>query len=331
MPKKDAQEPWAIILAGGDGTRLQGLTRIIEGDSRPKQFSKIFGRRSLLGHTRERLRPVFSDDRIRFVVTKGHDSFYTAELADVDRSRVLEQPANRGTGVAIIAALLQVWNQEPDAIVGLFPSDHYYTDDQAFAATVQKGIEVSAKHDRSIVLIGAKPHSPEVEYGWIEPGAPVGNGSGKPVFSVNRFCEKPPLNEAHELMKQGGLWNTFVTIGRAAAFLELLSTRVLTAVKVISDALAAGDLDTVYHEMDTIDFSKDVLSLDASNLLVVEDSTSGWADLGNPQRVIETLDRHQIEPDWLCEIRRTNQPRLNARVSSPHQTMPAFRNLVTVQ
>jgi mannose-1-phosphate guanylyltransferase len=331
MEQTAAEQVWAIVLAGGDGTRLKGLTRTIEGDSRPKQFSKIFGGRSLLGHTRERLRPVFSDDRIMFVVTKGHDSFYTAELADVDRSRVLEQPANRGTGVAIIAALLQVWNQEPDAIVGLFPSDHYYTDDEAFAATVQRGIEVSAKQDKSIVLIGAKPESPEVEYGWIEPGAPVGNGSGKPVFSVNRFCEKPPLNEAHELMKQGGLWNTFVTIGRAGAFLELLSTRVVAAVKVISDALAAGDLDTVYQEMDTIDFSKDVLSLDASNLLVVEDSASGWADLGNPRRVIETLDRHRIEPDWLCEIRSTHQPRVDRPVSSPHQTMPAFRNLVTVQ
>ena len=326
-----AEQPWAIVLAGGDGTRLKSLTRTIEGDSRPKQFSKIFGSRSLLGHTRERLRPVFSDDRIRFVVTKGHDCFYRAELADVDRSRVLEQPANRGTGVAIIAALLQVWNQEPDAIVGLFPSDHYYTDDQAFALTVQRGIEVSAKQDKSIVLIGAKPQSPEVEYGWIEPGAPLANGTGKPVFSVNRFCEKPPLDKAHELMKQGGLWNTFVTIGRAAAFLELLSTRALTAVKLLSDALAAGDLDTVYHEMNAIDFSRDVLSLDASNLLVMEDSTSGWADLGNPRRVIETLDRNQIEPDWLCEVRRTNQPRLNARVSPPHRTMTPFRNLVTVQ
>ena len=321
------KRPWAIVLAGGDGTRLQGLTRTIEGDSRPKQFSTIFGRRSLLGHTRERLRPIFSNARIRFVVTKDHKSFYTAELADVDPSCVLEQPANRGTGVAIIAALLQVWNQEPNAIVGLFPSDHYYTDDAAFAQTVQGGIEVSAKHNKSIVLIGAKPQWPEVEYGWIEPGTPVDNGIDKPVFRVNRFCEKPPLNEAQELMKQGGLWNTFVVMGRVAAFLELLSSRVATAVEAISDALASRDLDTVYRRMNSIDFSKDVLSLDSSNLLVVEDSKSGWADLGNPQRVIDTLDRHQIEPEWLSEIRRSSAPRVGALLSLPHQTMAASRSL----
>ena len=86
---------WAIVLAGGDGIRLQGLTRKIDGDSRPKQFSRIFGDRSLLGHTRERLKPIFGDNRLMFVVTKDHDSFYTEELADVDPSRVVEQPANR--------------------------------------------------------------------------------------------------------------------------------------------------------------------------------------------------------------------------------------------
>ena len=117
------QQSWAIVLAGGDGTRLQGLTREIDGDARPKQFSRIFGDQSLLSHTRERLRPIF-DNRSIFVVTKKHDSFYAEELADVDRSRVLEQPANRGTGVAIIAALLQLLEDEVDDIVGIFPSDH---------------------------------------------------------------------------------------------------------------------------------------------------------------------------------------------------------------
>ena len=81
---------WAIVLAGGEGTRLQSLTHTIEGDSRPKQFSKIFGSRSLLGHTRDRLRPVLTNDRVLFVVTQDHESFYRRELFDVDRANMLE-------------------------------------------------------------------------------------------------------------------------------------------------------------------------------------------------------------------------------------------------
>ncbi len=159
----------AFVLAGGDGTRLQSLTHKIDGDGRPKQFSKIFGGKSLLTHTRDRLRPIFSDDQVAFVVIRSHERFYSNELADVDASRIVAQPSNRGTGVAIIAALLQLLKSEPGAIVGFFPSDHYFADDAAFATTVRSAIDVSRKHPDSIVLLGAKPQWPEVEYGWIEP------------------------------------------------------------------------------------------------------------------------------------------------------------------
>ena len=110
---------WAVLLAGGNGNRLQSLTHKIEGDSRPKQFCRLFGDRSLLGHTRERLRPIFREDRTMFVMTKAHEAFYSEELADA--SRVVAQPANRGTGVAIIVALLRVLQHDANAVVAFFP------------------------------------------------------------------------------------------------------------------------------------------------------------------------------------------------------------------
>ena len=299
---------WAIVLAGGDGIRLQGLTSKIDGDARPKQFSRIFGEQSLLGHTRERLRPIFTDDRLMFVVTKTHDKFYTDELAYVDRSRIVEQPANRGTGVAIMAALLQLLEYETDAIVGIFPSDHYYADNAAFVATVESAIDVCNEHDESIVLIGAKPEWPEVEFGWIEPAGSITNRGGTPLFGVSRFYEKPPLERARSLMSKGGLWNTFITIGRAGAFLKLLSATVLPVLTRMVEAVAYSDLDSAYSEIETIDFSKQVLSVEPRDLLVIPDATSGWADVGNEARLIDTLNRHDIEPDWLRELRRSNLP-----------------------
>jgi mannose-1-phosphate guanylyltransferase len=330
MPRKDAEKPWAIVLAGGDGPRLQSLTCKIEGDSRPKQFCKIFGNQTLLGHTRERLRPVFNDDRLLFIVTKDHDRFYREELAGVDHSRVLEQPVNRGTGVAIIAALLQQ-QHKADSIVGIFPSDHYYADDAGFAMTVKSAISVSKKRKDSIILIGAKPQWPESEYGWIEPGTPMTNGCRAPVFAVKRFCEKPARLEARDLMTKGGLWNTFVMIGRAGAFLNLLAATVMPTMKRIADAVAHRDLSSAYGEIRAIDFSRDVLSHQPHALMVMQDAASGWADLGNPERVINTLDRHQIQPEWLCEIRRANPLQQNAPVALYQQTTTALRDLVPVQ
>ena len=104
-------------------------------------------------------------------------------------------------------------------------------------------------------------------------------------------------------MRVGGLWNTFVTIGRASAFLKLLSGTVLSAVTQIAEALKRGNMDAAYNNTRTIDFSRDVLSRDQRQLLVIPDGNSGWADLGNPVRVIETLIRNRIEPSWLRKIR----------------------------
>jgi mannose-1-phosphate guanylyltransferase len=319
---------WAIVLAGGDGIRLQDLTRKIDGDSRPKQFSRIFRDRSLLAHTRDRLRPIFTDDRLMFVVTKDQDKFYKEDLADVDHSRILEQPANRGTGVAIIAALLQLLEYEADAIVGIFPSDHFYADNAAFAETVKSAIDVSSEHDDSLVLIGAKPEWPEVEFGWIEPGVSILSRSSTPLFSVSRFREKPRLNQARWLMRRGGLWNTFVTIGRAGAFLKLLNATVMPAVSRIAEGVARGDLESVYNEIETIDFSKQVLSVEPHGLLVMPHSASGWADLGNEARVIDTLDRNHIEPEWLRKMRRASVAPRQVHLGR-QRAVPMMRDIAT--
>jgi len=133
-------------------------------------------------------------------------------------------------------------------------------------------------------------------------------GSGIPLFNVNRFWEKPPLAEAQHLMKTGGLWNTFVTIGYGGAFLKLLTGTVPLAVSELSRALTQGNSDAAYRDMEAIDFSKHVLSQNQRQLLVIQDEVSGWADLGNPVRVIETLIRNRIVPSWLRKMR--DVPRL---------------------
>jgi mannose-1-phosphate guanylyltransferase len=302
IAERNGSDLRAVVLAGGDGSRLQRLTRKIDGDWRPKQFSKIFGGKSLLAHTRERLRPMFADYEVSFVVIREHERFYTNELVDVDASRIVVQPSNRGTGVAIIAALLQLSKSAPGAIVSFFPSDHYFADDAAFRATVQSAIEVSRVQRDSIILVGAKPQWPEVEYGWIELGASMEDGPGPFLFKVNRFLEKPQLAEARRLMETGGLWNTFVTIGHARTFLKLLKDTVPYTVCEISNAFRQGGAEDAYRDMESIDFSKHVLSQTKRPLLVIQDEVSGWADLGNPRRVIETLLGNRIVPSWLRQM-----------------------------
>jgi mannose-1-phosphate guanylyltransferase len=294
---RTSRQCWAVVLAGGDGTRLQSLTLKIAGDSRPKQFCSIFGEESLLAQTRARLESLFPVHKQMFVVTRAHETYYREELRDVDNSRIIPQPLNRGTGVAVAVALLHILQRTADAVVVLVPCDHYYSDVEAFARTVRSAIAGAEQYPDSIVLVGAEAHYAEVEYGWIEPGSAVSQAP-VPLLRVNRFWEKPSLSQARELLGSGCLWNTFVTIGHAKTFLDLLCSQVPNVVRSINEALAKNELETVYRLIPPVDLSHQVLAPEPRRLLTVRDAVSGWADLGNPARIMEILTHNNIQPAW---------------------------------
>jgi mannose-1-phosphate guanylyltransferase len=295
---QQSRRRWAVMLAGGDGTRLQSLTLKIAGDSRPKQFCSIVGGESLLAQTRARIESLIHVDRELFVVTRAHESYYREELRDVDDSRIISQPLNRGTGVAVAIALLHILQRDADAVVIFVPCDHYYSDSEACGRAIRTAISGAEQYPDSIVLVGAKAHYPEVEYGWIELGSAISHVP-IPLLQVNRFWEKPSLLQAQTLLQRGCLWNTFVTVGHARAFLDLVCSQVPNVVSSLTKAMAENELDVAYRLMPAVDFSREVLAPQSHRLLAVPDTTSGWADLGSPTRVMDILTRNKIQPAWL--------------------------------
>jgi mannose-1-phosphate guanylyltransferase len=290
---------WAVLLAGGDGIRLQELTRRISGDSRPKQFCPLIAGKSLFDQTRERIDPLFLRNRQVLVLSRAHQKYYAGDVAEALESRALVQPQNRGTGVAIALATLHILSRDPEGIVSVFPCDHYYSDEESFRGTIQSAEKCAKRHPESIVLVGAEAEYPEVDYGWIQPDVFVSQTKAGPLSRVRRFWEKPHQRQAAELMRLGCLWNTFVTVGRARTFLELLQSEVPKAVVLATRALANLDAEGAYDQLPTVDFSRDVLAQQSRRLLVLRDSDSGWADLGSPPRVLETLTRNGIHADWI--------------------------------
>jgi mannose-1-phosphate guanylyltransferase len=300
MPKSN--NAWAVVLAGGDGTRLQSLTLQISGDARPKQFCKLIGRDSLLRQTSRRIAPLFADDRQLYVVTRAHEVFYRDELSDTQPCSILEQPSNRGTAVAIGAAVLRVLKKENDPLIAFFPSDHHYANEPAFVRAVCVALEYSQQHPREIVLLSAEPSYPEVEYGWIEPGAVISDIPGAQLSRVARFWEKPSLSQARAFLRRRCLWNTFVTIGRATTFLELLRLRIPDVIASIEAAMRNDKMEAVYRELPSVDISREVFGPQPDKLLALRDTESGWADLGTPRRVLDALARNEIVPDWLTLV-----------------------------
>jgi mannose-1-phosphate guanylyltransferase len=301
------QHQWAAILAGGEGRRLQSITRSIAGDARPKQFCRIFGTGTLLDETRARLLHNVEADRTLYVVTRAHEPFYREGLADVEAWRVIQQPGNRGTSAAVAATITRLRRMGAAGTVGLFPADHYYRDDAALRRTVAAAYAVAAAKPGGIILVGAKATRPETEYGWIEPGRPLNGGSAHAagaaaIHDVASFCEKPSAAAAEGLLARGCLWNTMIVVGQIGAFESLLAEAVPDvwrefASRSRADTGSDAALRAAYAAIRPSDFSHEVLATCPHRLSVIELTGGGWTDLGQPHRVLDVLaERHQVLP-----------------------------------
>lgn len=285
----------AIILAGGDGTRLRPLTRRLTGDDRPKQFCALLGDETLLEQTRRRAARLIAPERTFFALTSAHAPYYAPALRDAGSQCLVVQPANRGTAPAVLYALMRVRTVAPADAVVLLPSDHYVSDDDALMARVEGALQAVRDRPDLIVLLGIEPDRPEVEYGWIEPGDLLTGPWRWPLHRVRSFREKPPLAQADELFRHGGLWNSFV-IAANPRVLELLVCQSRPSLAEAFDPLEArlgtareeAAARAAYEQLQVSDLSRDVLQRHSGRLAVLPVNGVGWNDLGDPARLLAT-------------------------------------------
>lgn len=301
---RSGPERWGVILAGGDGTRLRSLTRSISGDDRPKQFCPIFGARTLLDQTRERVGMSVSQSRTLLVVTQKHERFYRTIADSLPDGLLLAQPRNQGTAPAILYALLKIAAQAPKAIVALFPSDHYFADDAAFMSYVDAAYDAARVRPETIILLGITPDSAESEYGWIEPKRSILSGLPRSITAVEKFWEKPSPALAQQLMSRGCLWNSFVMVGRVDHLLRMtcqavpqLFSSFARVVSTFGRDAEKNAVEDLYSRISETNFSHEVLATRPSDLSVMKVGEVGWSDLGDPSRVFSTLSRIGLQTD----------------------------------
>jgi len=301
----EAGANWAVVMAGGDGVRLQPLTWRFATDGRPKQFCRLLADRTLLGETRARLSQLVAHERTLYSVNSQHRAFYREELHDLVPYQLVEQPANRGTGAAVIYALGRLKRLDPEAVVGIFPSDHHCDDLPAFRRVVAGAYRAARQNAPRVVLVGTPPDRPEPDFGWIARGAALGKASvaaGLPVHSVDAFVEKPCEAVAASLVASGALWNTFMMVGKVRTFFRLLelATPHLCAgfaplLRAIGRSTEPAIAAALYEAIPAVDFSRDVLALQPEWLSVIEAPSMGWTDLGRADRVLALRCRLGLE------------------------------------
>jgi mannose-1-phosphate guanylyltransferase len=317
-------ELWAIVLAGGEGTRLTPLTTALYGRPVPKQFAVVAGTQSLLAQTLERLARLVPLERTIVIATHGHEELAARELASFPGTRLVLQPCNRDTAAGILVGLSHVIARAPDARVLVVPSDHYVRDTNRFVRAMSETTEQRYDSTILLTLLGVRPEAAEIEYGWIVPGRQVPSDvrpDAQHVYTVECFVEKPPLDVARVLQQSGALWNTLVVAGLARNWWSVCEEHLPNEtaafrgyVDELRSAAQSRVLAQVYAEIPSINFSRRVLERIPERLGVVACEDVGWSDLGTPRRVFDALEG---SADAQLLIQRLNRRARQAGESRP--------------
>jgi mannose-1-phosphate guanylyltransferase len=293
-----------IVLAGGEGNRLQQYVQEIRGEALPKQYVSLIGRHSMLEHTFHRTEKLIPAEQILTVVSRRHllRADVCRQLASRPRETLIVQPANKETGPGILLPLMFIYKRCPQAIVAIFPSDHFVLEESRFMNHVKLAVQAAQQDPSRIVLLAIEPHEPETEYGYVVPHGDVGELGRFGTRRVSAFIEKPGTELASKLIMVGGLWNTMTMVFKADTLLQLVRRihRVLYLdFRRILEALGTRQeqptIDEVYKNLEPANFSKQILERIAADypksISVLPVSEVFWSDLGSRERVLRVIRR----------------------------------------
>ena len=270
---------YAVILCGGSGTRLWPLSRTL----RPKQLLALNGAQTLLQQTALRLSHHISPAHLYTVTHEDHKFEVKGQLSEVlpkAMDHVLAEPCARNTLPAIAWATLQIHQQDPEALIGVFASDHAIDNEAAFL-NAWKTAEQAAEQDY-LVLLGIRPHEPATGYGYIKPGATLPLGEGLPIHQVGQFVEKPDLAKATQFINDGYLWNSGMFVFKASRFMQLLAQYQPDMHAQIC-AITPENLAQTYNQFPSLSMDyglAEPLAQAAAKIAVVPVDMA-WSDLGS--------------------------------------------------
>ena len=284
------QHTYAVIMAGGGGTRLWPLSR----KETPKQLLPLLGKETLFQSTVARLEALFPPERILIVTVAEQARVMQEQVPAIPKENYLIEPAPRGTAsvVALAAAVLQ--KRDPHAMMTIQTADHHIRNKDLFKYLIASAFDVAEKE--YLVTLGITPTFPSTGYGYIQQGEPLPDEYKYPVYTVKRFKEKPDEVTAQQLLQGGDhSWNSGMFVWKTSAIMAEFEIQMPELFKVVSEIASAWDTpkrDAVIQERwsglksQTIDYG---IMEHAEKVAVLPAGGLGWSDVGAWDSLFEVL------------------------------------------
>ena len=293
---------YAILLAGGTGTRMWPVSRTLY----PKQLVKFIGQDSLIQNTIKRLLPIIHKERVRVVCGQAHEHEMARHLSAIGIDpvdKIICEPCGRNTAPAILLAVLATLQADPEAIFCIFPADHVIDDLERFHGNVGDAVELARKG--YIVTFGIQPHYPETGYGYIEGGQPLALGAQ----TIRRFVEKPDLDTAQEYLEAGNFfWNSGMFCFQGTVAAGEYQKHQPELFSGLSHILAKQDGPELTGYGQLPDISIDYAIMEKTDCGAVLPSRFRWSDIGSWKSLYDFLpkDKNQNVVDGDVLTQNTN-------------------------
>jgi len=286
---------YAVIMAGGGGTRLWPLSR----RKMPKQMLQIFADRSLYKIAVDRLLPLIPAERILVVTVADQRRLLQEQTPNIPHENFLLEPEPRGTAAVVGLAASYLQHRDPESVMAVVTADHCMKNEGAFRDVLTAGYQLAL--EGCLVTLGISPTYPATGYGYIQRGNPLGTYQGHLAYDVLAFHEKPDKNRAESYLQSGEYdWNSGMFIWKSDRILQEIALQMpdlAMGLEKISACIGSMDEDetvrSVWEKLipETIDYgvmehAKDVRVLPADRL--------SWLDIGSWERMFEVYDR---DPD----------------------------------
>jgi mannose-1-phosphate guanylyltransferase len=277
----------AVIMAGGSGTRFWPESR----DLRPKQLLKLFGERTMIQATVDRLGDLAPPERILIATNAKLAAAMAEQLPDLPPAAILGEPHKRDTAPCIGLAAICVSRNDPDATMVVMPADHVIGPDDAFQSAIEFAATLVDDEPGRIVTFGIRPTYPAEIFGYIERGEPLAPAAeGRPAsFQVRQFREKPKADVARQYLESGNFyWNSGIFVWKAATIMQALAHHQPVMYAHLERIAAAYETPRFEEELErefeaikgvSIDFAV----MEHARDIVVIEAPYDWDDVGSWQ------------------------------------------------